>query len=94
MSARTTSVYDACKAMLIDDPAAASQDEMYANMLECIGTSNANSIDTFFLIYSSSLVFFMQAGKLFKSCFVMLTLYVMATNGSLFISYILHHIIL
>ena len=65
MSARTVSVYDACKAMLSDDddPAAASQGtDNYATMLECIGTSNANSIDTFFLIYSSSLVFFMQAG--------------------------------
>ena len=65
VSARTVSVYDACKAMLSDDddPAAISQGaDNYATMLECIGTSNANSIDTFFLIYSSSLVFFMQAG--------------------------------
>ncbi|KAL7534755.1 hypothetical protein ACHAXR_006061, partial [Thalassiosira sp. AJA248-18] len=55
------SVYEACKAM-IGDPADASQTDQYDLMLQCIGTSNANSIDTFFLIYASSLVFFMQAG--------------------------------
>ena len=36
--------------------------EQYDAMLQCVGDSNATSIDTFFLIYSSSLVFFMQAG--------------------------------
>ena len=32
------------------------------SLLQCIGKLNANSIDTFFLIYASSLVFFIQAG--------------------------------
>lgn len=31
-------------------------------MLECIGESNGQSIDTFFLLWASCLVFFMQAG--------------------------------
>ena len=52
-------VYEACKAM--GDPNASQMDQ-YDAMLQCIGTSNANSIDVFFLIYASSLVFFMQAG--------------------------------
>ena len=55
----TLSVYESCKAL--SDPAA-SQMEQYDAMLQCVGDSNATSIDTFFLIYSSSLVFFMQAG--------------------------------
>ncbi|EED90411.1 predicted protein, partial [Thalassiosira pseudonana CCMP1335] len=31
-------------------------------MIQCVGDSNSQSIDTFFLIFASSLVFFMQAG--------------------------------
>ena len=56
----SASVYDTCKA--ITDANNASQDEKYDAMLQCVGDSNANSIDVFFLIYASSLVFFMQAG--------------------------------
>ena len=44
----------------------ASQMDQMESLLQCIGKSNANSIDTFFLIYASSLVFFIQA------CFAML----------------------
>ena len=53
------SVYESCKALA--DPNA-SQLEQYDSMLQCIGESNANSMNAFFLIYASSLVFFMQAG--------------------------------
>ena len=56
----SASVYDTCKA--ITDADNASQAEQYDAMLQCVGDSNANSIDVFFLIYASSLVFFMQAG--------------------------------
>lgn len=55
-----TSVYEACKITLgigANDTASHQQE-----MLECIASSNASSIDSFFLIYASSLVFFMQAG--------------------------------
>jgi len=55
------SVYEACKAMSDPDSAASQMDQM-ESLLQCIGESNANSINTFFLIYASSLVFFMQAG--------------------------------
>eukprot|EP00581_Thalassiosira_minuscula_P012756 CAMPEP_0183715276 /NCGR_PEP_ID=MMETSP0737-20130205/9572_1 /TAXON_ID=385413 /ORGANISM="Thalassiosira miniscula, Strain CCMP1093" /LENGTH=519 /DNA_ID=CAMNT_0025944367 /DNA_START=151 /DNA_END=1710 /DNA_ORIENTATION=- len=57
-------VYEACKAMIADagDVSSSSQTDYYDSMLQCIGTSNAKSIDVFFLIYCSSLVFFMQAG--------------------------------
>lgn len=55
-------VYEACKAMTADPDTSSSQMDQFESMLQCIGTSNAKSIDTFFLIYASSLVFFMQAG--------------------------------
>eukprot|EP00584_Thalassiosira_punctigera_P004482 CAMPEP_0172538840 /NCGR_PEP_ID=MMETSP1067-20121228/10157_1 /TAXON_ID=265564 ORGANISM="Thalassiosira punctigera, Strain Tpunct2005C2" /NCGR_SAMPLE_ID=MMETSP1067 /ASSEMBLY_ACC=CAM_ASM_000444 /LENGTH=567 /DNA_ID=CAMNT_0013324423 /DNA_START=38 /DNA_END=1741 /DNA_ORIENTATION=- len=59
-------VYEACKAMYVDahdasSPSSSQSHEM-EYMLRCVGTSNAKSIDVFFLIYASSLVFFMQAG--------------------------------
>lgn len=54
-----STTYEACKAL--SDPNSTQMDH-YDTMLQCIGDSNANSIDTFFLLYSSSLVFFMQAG--------------------------------
>ena len=56
-----TGIYEACKASLginANNTAAHYQEQV----LECISSSNANSIDSFFLIYASSLVFFMQAG--------------------------------
>mmetsp|Transcript_27741 Transcript_27741/g.55995 ORF Transcript_27741/g.55995 Transcript_27741/m.55995 type:complete len:526 (-) Transcript_27741:150-1727(-) len=54
-----SSVYMACKASA--DPNASQLDQLDA-MLQCIGEANANSLDTFFLVYASSLVFLMQAG--------------------------------
>jgi Amt family ammonium transporter len=63
---KSSSVYEACKATLTPiDSTNASIDDTLAlqtQLLQCISSSNANSIDTFFLIYASSLVFFMQAG--------------------------------
>lgn len=53
------SIYESCQALV--DPSASELDQL-ASTLQCIGQSNANSIDVFFLIYASSLVFFMQAG--------------------------------
>jgi len=53
------SIYESCHALV--DPSASELDQL-ASTLQCIGQSNANSIDVFFLIYASSLVFFMQAG--------------------------------
>lgn len=55
------SVYEACKATLGLDANASVADHQ-EQILECIASSNASSIDSFFLIYASSLVFFMQAG--------------------------------
>ena len=55
-------VYEACKAMTANADTSSSQMDQFESILQCIGTSNAKSIDTFFLIYASSLVFFMQAG--------------------------------
>lgn len=52
-----TSIYTACIAT-VDNATANYQEQI----LECIASSNANSINSFFLIYASSLVFFMQAG--------------------------------
>mmetsp|Transcript_7344 Transcript_7344/g.16003 ORF Transcript_7344/g.16003 Transcript_7344/m.16003 type:complete len:526 (-) Transcript_7344:321-1898(-) len=64
-----TTVYEACKALYADTindngdyASSSSQSDQLDYMLQCIGTSNAKSIDVFFLIYASSLVFFMQAG--------------------------------
>ncbi|KAL7527150.1 hypothetical protein ACHAWF_005533 [Thalassiosira exigua] len=50
------SVYEAC----LDQSSDANKS--YDSMLQCIGDSNADSVNTFFLLYASSLVFFMQAG--------------------------------
>jgi Amt family ammonium transporter len=55
-----TGVYEACKALGLDANLTTSNRQ--EQILECIASSNANSIDSFFLIYASSLVFFMQAG--------------------------------
>lgn len=52
-------VYEACKTLSVPN---ATQMESFDAMLQCIAESNAKSINTFFLIYASSLVFFMQAG--------------------------------
>ncbi|KAL3787409.1 hypothetical protein HJC23_001806, partial [Cyclotella cryptica] len=54
-------VYDACKST-IPVNTTNSDTAVQEQILQCIASSNANSIDTFFLIYASSLVFFMQAG--------------------------------
>ena len=57
----SSSVYDACQSTLPINTTL-SDTAIQKQMLQCIASSNANSIDTFFLIYASSLVFFMQAG--------------------------------
>ena len=54
-----SSVYHACRSL--SDPND-SQTDRLDFMLQCIGNSNANSLDAFFLLYASSLIFFMQAG--------------------------------
>ena len=62
VSKASTSVYEACRAMTSNSGNYTTQFDQYDAILQCVGDSNATSIDTFFLIYSSSLVFFMQAG--------------------------------
>lgn len=53
------SVYEVCKSL--SDPSQSPTDQI-DSLLQCIGTSNGQSIDTFFLLYASCLVFLMQAG--------------------------------
>jgi Amt family ammonium transporter len=55
------SVYEVCRDLQPDD-STASQADQVAFLLQCVGNSNAQSIDTFFLLYASCLVFLMQAG--------------------------------
>jgi len=66
----STSIYDQCLAAYFETNDAASADDSSLEatlarqqyLLKCISESNAESINTFFLVYASSLVFFMQAG--------------------------------
>jgi len=55
------SVYEVCQDLQPDD-STASQADQVAFLLQCVGNSNGQSIDTFFLLYASCLVFLMQAG--------------------------------
>jgi hypothetical protein len=56
------SVYEVCKSFVNQED---SQADQFDAMLQCVGESNGKSIDAFFLIYASSLVFFMQ-GKILE----------------------------
>ncbi|KAL3779951.1 hypothetical protein HJC23_008205 [Cyclotella cryptica] len=62
----SNSVYEACKSALsISDTSKLSLQEAVdrqEQLLECTVSSNADSINSFFLIFASALVFFMQAG--------------------------------
>lgn len=53
------SVYEVCKGHQDESSSGSDQIDF---MLQCIGESNAQSIDTFFLIWAACLVFLMQAG--------------------------------
>jgi hypothetical protein len=54
------SVYQVCQSLTPHNITDSSQHVDY--MLQCIGESNGQSIDTFFLTWAACLVFFMQAG--------------------------------
>lgn len=54
-------VYDVCKSLQPTDEST-SQSDQIDFMLQCVGDSNGQSLDTFFLLWASCLVFFMQAG--------------------------------
>eukprot|EP00970_Alexandrium_tamarense_P008441 scaffold1618_cov196-Alexandrium_tamarense.AAC.1 len=53
-------VYEVCKSLHVNTTD--SRADQLDFMIQCVGDSNSQSIDTFFLIFASSLVFFMQAG--------------------------------
>lgn len=61
----SATVYDACLAAYTATNTTEGDNALFDRqeyLLKCISESNAKSINTFFLIYAASLVFFMQAG--------------------------------